>query len=331
MEGQKKCSNKKHSEINAISYCIECNLYLCNKCTNNHIEYLENHQIKNLDKNNQEIFSGLCKELNHKMKLEYFCNNHNTLCCAACLSVIKSNGNGQHSECDVVPIKEIKEEMKNKIDKDIKYLKESFKNLDESIKYLEEFYKMINKSKEELKLNISKIFTKIRNTVNEREDELLLELDNIYDNTFFKEDLIKKCEKLPGLIKNILEKGSSLNQDWNDENKLIENINDCLNIKNNINNIIEINEKIEKCKSEKLNIIFIPDNEENINCLVNIKNFGKLSIQDENLKEELNEEGLEKEAIETVMNEGKCSRQVAIKALRAHNGDPVEALLEVGN
>ena len=47
--------------------------------------------------------------------------------------------------------------------------------------------------------------------------------------------------------------------------------------------------------------------------------------------EELSEEGLEKEAIETVMNEGKCSRQAAIKALRAHNGDPVEALLEVGN
>ena len=44
--------------------------------------------------------------------------------------------------------------------------------------------------------------------------------------------------------------------------------------------------------------------------------------------EELSEEGLEKEAIETVMNEGKCSRQVAIRALRAHNGDPVEALLE---
>ena len=46
--------------------------------------------------------------------------------------------------------------------------------------------------------------------------------------------------------------------------------------------------------------------------------------------EELSEEGLEKEAIETVMNEGKCTRQQAIKALRAHNGDPVEALLEVG-
>ena len=47
--------------------------------------------------------------------------------------------------------------------------------------------------------------------------------------------------------------------------------------------------------------------------------------------EELSEEGLEKDAIETVMNEGKCTRQAAIKALRAHGGDPVEALLDVGN
>ncbi len=46
---------------------------------------------------------------------------------------------------------------------------------------------------------------------------------------------------------------------------------------------------------------------------------------------EVSEEGLDKEAIETVMNEGKCTRQQAIKALRAHNGDPVEALLDIGH
>ena len=36
MENQKKCSNKKNSKINAIKYCPECNLYLCNKCSTNH-------------------------------------------------------------------------------------------------------------------------------------------------------------------------------------------------------------------------------------------------------------------------------------------------------
>ena len=38
-----------------------------------------------------------------------------------------------------------------------------------------------------------------------------------------------------------------------------------------------------------------------------------------------------KDDIEIVMKEGKCSRQAAIKALRAHGGDPVEALLDIVN
>ena len=87
----------------------EFNLYLCNKCTNNHIEYLETHHLNYSNKNNEEIFTGLCKESGHKMKLEYFCYNHNILCCAACLCSIKDNKNGQHSKCKVCSIKEIKE------------------------------------------------------------------------------------------------------------------------------------------------------------------------------------------------------------------------------
>ena len=48
MENQRKCSNKKHSELNAVNYCKICNLYLCNKCSNNHLEYLDSHPIYNL-------------------------------------------------------------------------------------------------------------------------------------------------------------------------------------------------------------------------------------------------------------------------------------------
>ena len=48
MEIIKKCSNKKHSELNAISYCLEYNLYLCNKCSNYHKEYTDTHHINDL-------------------------------------------------------------------------------------------------------------------------------------------------------------------------------------------------------------------------------------------------------------------------------------------
>ena len=110
MENQQKCSLKKHQENNAISYCSECNIYLCNKCGNHHSELFENHSVFNLDKNAQEIFTGICKEFNHKNELIYYCKDHNILCCAACLSKIKDKENGKHHDCNVCTIEEIKNE-----------------------------------------------------------------------------------------------------------------------------------------------------------------------------------------------------------------------------
>ena len=190
MENIKKCSNKKHTEINAVSYCAECNLYLCNKCLNIHIEYLENHHIIKLDKHNQEIYTGLCQEFNHKKELIFYCKEHNQLCCAACLCKIKKNGNGLHSDCEVCDIEEIKEEKKSKLNENIKYLEESSKTIEESIKKLKEIYEKINESKEEIKLKILNIFTKIRNELNEREDQLLKEVDHLYNEKIFNEEII---------------------------------------------------------------------------------------------------------------------------------------------
>ena len=283
MESSKKCSNKKHKEINAISYCTECNLYLCNKCQNIHIEYLDAHNIQNLDRNNPELFSGICKELNHKNELIFYCKNHNQLCCAACICKIKKRGNGQHSECNVCDIDEIKEEKKNKLKEKISYLEESSKNIEDSIKKLKEIYEKISESKEEIKLKISKIFTRIRSIVNEREDQLLFELDNIYEKTFFKEDIIKKGEKLTYQIKTFFDKGKFLDKEWNDDNQLINRINDCIDIENKIKNIVEINENIEKCNSKKISIKFSPQDEQTIGIEEKIKNFGEIIDEEKNI------------------------------------------------
>ena len=73
---KKKCSLKKHNEIDAISYCHECKIYMCNKCINHHQELYENHHQLNLDKD-IEVFIDICQEDNHPMKLEYYCKDHN--------------------------------------------------------------------------------------------------------------------------------------------------------------------------------------------------------------------------------------------------------------
>ena len=275
-EVKKKCSNKKHSEINAISYCADCNLYLCNKCLNMHLEYLETHHTYNLDKNIQEIFTGLCKEENHKNQLQYYCKDHNLLCCSSCISKIKEDGNGKHFDCNVIPIKDIKEEKKSNLKENIKNLENATKNLDDSIKKLKEIYEKINETKEEMKLKISKLFTKIRNLINEREEQLFKELDGIFDKSYFKEDLILKGEKMPNQIKALLEKGKNLDNEWNNDNKLVEKINDCINIENNIKNIKEIYDNIEKCNSKKIDIKFIPEDEQITDLADKIKNFGEI-------------------------------------------------------
>ena len=207
MENQKKCSNKKHSDINAINFCIECNLYLCNKCTNYHSELLDTHHLYNIDKKIEDIFTGLCQESNHNKELEFYCKSHNKLCCAACLSKIKGKGNGQHFDCNVCLLEEIKEEKKNKLKENIKYLEDFSDKIKNSINEIKKIFENINNKKEEIKLKVSNVFTKIRNTINEREDEILIEVENLFNKIYFKEDIIKQSDKIPEKMKIYLEKG----------------------------------------------------------------------------------------------------------------------------
>ena len=109
-----------HNEIDAISFCIECKIYMCNKCEKHHSDLFKN-QHQNIiikDKNIDEIFTEICPEENHT-KLIYFCKNHNKLCCAECITKIKYKKNGQHKDCDVCSIEDIENEKKNKLKKKI--------------------------------------------------------------------------------------------------------------------------------------------------------------------------------------------------------------------
>ena len=89
---KKKCSLNEHKDNDAVIYCQECKVYMCNKCEKMHSGFLKFHHIYSLDKNINEIFTGLCLYPNHSIILEYYCKTHNQLCCAACLAKIKKKG-----------------------------------------------------------------------------------------------------------------------------------------------------------------------------------------------------------------------------------------------
>ena len=191
--------------------------YMCKECEIYHYKiFKNNHKLKS-EKNIDitEIFTGLCKEKNHLDILKYFCKNHNELCCAKCITKIKKKDNGQHTDCDICLIEDIENDKKNKLKENIKSLEDLSNNLQQSINELKKLFEKIEKDKETLKLDIQKTFTKIRSILNDREDQLLSDVDQKYDELFFNEDIVKESEKLPEKIEISLEKGKSIANEWN--------------------------------------------------------------------------------------------------------------------
>ena len=282
----KKCSSNDHEDIDAISYCEQCKIYMCKKCQNFHNQLFKNHNQANIDKEKDDIFVDLCKEKNHAIKVEYYCRTHNLLCCAKCIARIKTKENGQHKECDIYSLEEIKEEKRNKLEDNIKYLEEISKSIDELINDLKKMFEKINDSKEEVKLKIQKVFTQIKNAFNEREDELLQEVDNQYNILFANEKIIKDSEKLPKIIGNNLKKGKNIVSYW-DNNKLSSTIYTAIDIEKNINDINTIINNIQKCKLNiNSEIKFSPVNEKEINKFIEkLKKFGFIykSNEDNNI------------------------------------------------
>ena len=279
------CSSKEHENIKAISFCKKCEIYICNKCEIIHSKLCQNHKVFKLDKNFEEIFTGFCPEENHNEKLEFFCKTHNKLCCALYLCKIEDKGKGQHNNCDVCTLENIEKEKKDKLKDNILHLEDISNNLNESINKLKNLFEQINENKEKIKLKIQNEFTKIRNVLNKKEDLLLLEADNLFDKTYFDENLIKESEKLPIKVNSSLEKGKELDNKWNNEN-FIFSINECVNIENIIKTIETIKNKIKKSNLlNNLEIHFVNNEEKQF--FENINNFGMLKVIRMDLKNSL--------------------------------------------
>jgi len=300
---QKKCSIKDHKEVDAIYFCNICKIYMCNRCQNLHLQLFPEHPKIILEKNQEEIFTGICTEKGHQNKLSFFCKTHNQLCCAACISKIQNKEFGQHSNCETCEIEEIKEEKFELFEENVQYLEKILKTFEDSIKELEELYKTIQGNKEQLKINVQKIFCEIKVAIDKRQDEILLDIENKFKESYFDEDLIIKSKKLPKKIKNTLEKGKSIEEKWNNKDELCFAINNSLSIEKDNDIINEIYEKINKCKELNIEIFFNPKEDEISNFIdslnefgsIEINNFGKKEIKKEQKKEREKEKKEKKE------------------------------------
>ena len=297
-ETTKMCYHQDHSNIEAVYFCIECKIYICNKCENFHSKLFKNHHKYTLDKNKNisEIFTGFCKEENHLDKLEFFCKTHNQLCCAGCITKIKIKDKGQHNDCEICSLEDIKESKENLLKENILNLEKLSKEMNVLINEIKVVFEKINKDKEELKLNIQKIFTKIRNAINEREDEILSKVDELFDNVYIKESEMNEIDKYPNKIKMLLKQGKSTIEQWNKEiceqNELSYLMYNCINIEKTLLNINNMEQNLKRCKTEMTSVIkFSPFELNELNKFIsNITSFGRVYKENKYLNKDKDNE-----------------------------------------
>ena len=66
-----------------------------------------------------------------------------------------------------------------------------------------------------MKLKLQKIYTQLRNIINEKEDKLIAKIYEKFDTIFFGEKFVKKCTELQKKIKDALNVNKSISKEWN--------------------------------------------------------------------------------------------------------------------
>ena len=286
-----KCYSEDHPITEAVYYCIECKMSMCNKCENIHSKLFKNHNKIKLDKNKDisGIFTGYCKEKNHLDKLDYYCKTHNLLCCSGCISKIKVNDKGQHSDCEICTLEDIKESKEKILKENILNLEKLSNEVNKLINEMKNIFEQINKDKEELKLNIQKIFTRIRNAINEREDEILSKVNQLFDNIYMKENEMIEIDKYPNKVKGLLKQGKTEIEKWNsnkNESSLSSFINSCINIEKSLLSINNIEQNLLKCKNGLSSVIkFNPSEENELKGFISeLASFGKVYKENKDIQ-----------------------------------------------
>ena len=283
MESRIKCSKKDHQKIDAIKYCKKCEVYMCDQCLEIHSNFLPNHQTTIIGEDLNNSISELCGEENHNQALEYYCKNHNKLCCALCIIKIKDKKKGQHKDCDICTIEDIKNQKHSQLEQNISKLEQILNSLSKIIVESKELLEKMETDKEKLKIRIQTTFTGLRNALNTREDLLLSQVDELYSIT----DTTKEAEKSQAKIKKCYEKAKALNKEWNNKTKLYLAINECITIENAMKEINEINEGMKsKIPKEYIDYKFVPENFQICDILKRIIDFGEIKKITETKKNE---------------------------------------------
>ena len=179
----------------SVSWCMECEEELCSECSEYHtnLKMARNHHV--VDLKLKTSYSALLKmpslvcEQHKYCQVEYFCVDHDELCCWDCLakthkscvntmSLDSASKGAKHSQL----LSDCQEQLTS--------ISQTYKNI---LKYREENVSGIKDDKQRIKENMKTIKEKLIQRINEVEKELINKLDIlVQENTKFQQDEISK-------------------------------------------------------------------------------------------------------------------------------------------
>ncbi|XP_063442158.1 uncharacterized protein LOC134722468 [Mytilus trossulus] len=176
-EGCTLCTNDG-TFTEAVTWCIECEVFLCLYCEKPHKESriskahktMSKKDYHNLPKFMKEV-SSQCKD--HKKKYELYCSFHACPCCVTCIT-------DKHKNCqDMKPLSDILKQVKSSasvplFEKDLNNVKENFQEI---IKYLKSRLKTCKGQKTKAAEQIRSMRQSVDEFLNKLEEEILDDLE----------------------------------------------------------------------------------------------------------------------------------------------------------
>ena len=159
--------------INASSYCIVCNEYLCLRCTKRHTNSKLSRSHKTLnqtempEKRLSSVNINICTK--HDDMLKYYCRFHNNFCCSTCVT-------DGHAKCGVELIKELASDYENS--EEYKSLRQNLARISGEFR---EIQQLLEESDTALKNSYDQVLAEIqrfRSEMNQRLD--LLEKETLH-------------------------------------------------------------------------------------------------------------------------------------------------------
>ncbi|XP_071161854.1 probable RING finger protein 207 homolog [Mytilus edulis] len=167
------------SSKDAVTWCTECEVFLCIDCEKHHQKSRMSKDHKTMPRKDYQKLPTFMKEISsqckdHKKKFELYCTFHACPCCVQCL-------NDKHQKCqELKPLSDILENIKSSasvqlLEKDMTVVKENF---EEMIRYLNSRMNSNNGQKLKAAETIRSFKKSIDEFLNKIEEEILTDLES---------------------------------------------------------------------------------------------------------------------------------------------------------